>query len=42
MSERDVELLRPVKIEKILGTSKNITLVASEKVVLEAVMPAEF
>lgn len=42
MSKIDVELLRPVKTEKLLGTSENTTLVASGKLVLEAMMLADF
>lgn len=42
MSEIDAELLRLVKTEKLLGMSKNTTLVASEKLMLEVVMPTDF
>ena len=42
MSKIDGELLRPVKIEKLLGMSENTKLVASGALVLKTVMPADF
>lgn len=42
MSKIDVELLRPVKTEKLRDMSKNITLFASRTPVLEAVIATDF
>lgn len=38
----NVELLRSVKTEKLLGTAENTTGISSGTLVFEAVVPADF
>lgn len=42
MSKMNVELLRSVKTEKLLGTAENTTGISSGTLVFEAVVPADF